>query len=150
LFLTRYGDAYQGEPLKLIDPHTYTTTPAIHIFDVSGLDTLDQQIFLAVLLDQLYRAATQRKNLTTFIVVEEAHNFAPRRGARRQQKLRRENSQRRQKIRTRALPHNTETSQVGSRRSLSSNDADFQTDDKPKRPEVCNISGRTSRRPKTS
>lgn len=77
LFLTRYGDAYQGEPLKLIDPHAYTTTSAIHIFDVSGLDTLDQQIFLAVLLDQLYRAATQRKNLTTFIVIEEAHNFAP-------------------------------------------------------------------------
>jgi DNA helicase HerA-like ATPase len=77
IFLTRYGDTYNGEPLKLIDPHAYLTTPAIHVFDVSGLDNLDQQIFLAVLLDQLYRVSTQRKNLTTLIVIEEAHNFAP-------------------------------------------------------------------------
>jgi hypothetical protein len=99
LFNTRYGDTYNGEPLKLIDPHAYLTTPAIHIFDVSGLDNLDQQIFLAVLLDQLYRVSTQRKNFTTLIVIEEAHNFAPATARRRQQKLRRENSQRRQKIR---------------------------------------------------
>ncbi|ACB40650.1 helicase HerA domain-containing protein [Pyrobaculum neutrophilum] len=77
IFITRYGETYQGEPIKLLDPHSYLTTPAIHVFDVSGLDSLDQQIFLAALLDQMYRVAVQRKNLTTFIVIEEAHNFAP-------------------------------------------------------------------------
>jgi len=76
IFITKYGDAFQGEPIKLLDPEAYLT-PAIHIFDISGLDGLDQQIFVAVLLDQLYRTAARRKNLATFIVIEEAHNFAP-------------------------------------------------------------------------
>ena len=77
IFITRYGETYQGEPLKLIDPQAYATSPNIHVFDLSGLDSLDQQIFLAVLLDQLYRLATKRRIATTFIVVEEAHIFAP-------------------------------------------------------------------------
>ncbi|MGC9050364.1 helicase HerA domain-containing protein [Pyrobaculum sp.] len=77
IFLTKYGDAYQGEPIKLIDPAAYLTTPAVHIFDISGLEGLDQQIFLTVLLDQLYRTATKRRNLATLIVIEEAHNYAP-------------------------------------------------------------------------
>ncbi|MEM1614663.1 MAG: ATP-binding protein [Pyrobaculum sp.] len=77
VFITRYGEVYNGEPLKLLDPLQYVTQPNIHIFDLSGLDGADQQLFLGVLLDQLYRAAVRRKNLTTFIVIEEAHNFAP-------------------------------------------------------------------------
>lgn len=77
IFITRYGEMYQGEPIKLIDPQSFVTTPALHILDISGLDSVDQQLFLAVFLDQIYRVATQRKNLTTFIVIEEAHIFAP-------------------------------------------------------------------------
>lgn len=81
VFITRYGETYQGEPIKLIDPEMYLTTPSIHIFDISGLDILDQQLFLAVLLDQLYRVSTRRKNLTTLIIIEEAHNYAPTAGS---------------------------------------------------------------------
>ncbi len=77
IFITRYGEMYLGEPLRLIDPQRYLTTPQIHIFDISGLDLLDQQIFLAVLFDQMYRVATSRRDIATFIVLEEAHNFAP-------------------------------------------------------------------------
>lgn len=77
VFITRYGETYQGQPIRLIEPHAYVTTPAIHVFDVSGLDSLDQQVFLAVLLDQLYRLAVSRRSMTTFIVIEEAHIFAP-------------------------------------------------------------------------
>ncbi|MEM4437324.1 MAG: ATP-binding protein [Pyrobaculum sp.] len=77
IFITKYGETYRGEPIRLINPEAYTTEPYIHIFDMSTLDGLDQQIFLAVLLDQLYRVAARRKNSTTFVVIEEAHNFAP-------------------------------------------------------------------------
>ncbi|MFN3804562.1 MAG: helicase HerA domain-containing protein [Pyrobaculum sp.] len=76
VFITKYGETYLGEPLRLIDPPT-CLSPSIHIFDVSGLEDLDQQIFVAVLLDQLYRAATRRRDTAAFIVIEEAHNFAP-------------------------------------------------------------------------
>ncbi|MFN7106490.1 MAG: helicase HerA domain-containing protein, partial [Pyrobaculum sp.] len=40
VFISRYGETYLGEPLRLIDPPTYVSTPFIHIFDVSSLEDL--------------------------------------------------------------------------------------------------------------
>jgi DNA helicase HerA-like ATPase len=77
IFLEKYGDTYAGEPVKLFDPQRLLAAPGVHVLDLSGLDLVDQRIFMAAALDEMYKVAVKRANLPSLIVVEEAHNFVP-------------------------------------------------------------------------
>ncbi len=77
VFLERYGETFNGEPVRLFDPAKLLTTRGVKVLDLSGLDLFDQRIFMAVALDGMYKAALRRLNIPTLIVVEEAHNFVP-------------------------------------------------------------------------
>jgi len=79
VFMSKYGEIYAEIPLKLFDPSIFLKNK-IHILDLSGLDYIDQQIFLTVALDSLYKFKIKRRGRPLFIVIEEAHNFAPARG----------------------------------------------------------------------
>lgn len=77
VFLERYGETFNGEPVKLFDPAKLLTTRGVKVLDLSGLDLFDQRIFVAAALDGMYKIALRRLNIPTLIVVEEAHNFVP-------------------------------------------------------------------------
>ncbi|MGC8583475.1 MAG: ATP-binding protein [Thermoproteus sp.] len=77
IFLERYGETFNGEPVRLFEPARLLTSRGIKVLDLSGLDLFDQRIFVAVALDGMYKAALRRANIPTLVVVEEAHNFVP-------------------------------------------------------------------------
>ena len=79
-FLTRYGEYFRDEPIKLLDVRKLIEKPSIKVFDLGGLDIIDQQALVAVILDSIMRYATKRITKPIFIIIEEAHNFAPSKG----------------------------------------------------------------------
>ncbi len=79
-FIFRAGEYFQGRLVKMLDVEALVRSPGVKIFDLSGLDYVDQQALVAVILDKLLRLAMRRRCRPTLVVVEEAHNFAPSRG----------------------------------------------------------------------
>jgi len=75
-FVAKYGDSYLGEPIKVLRPRELSD-PKIYVFDLSPLELVDQQILVSVILDQVFRLAVRKELPPTFIVLEEAHLFAP-------------------------------------------------------------------------
>ncbi|RLE57971.1 MAG: ATP-binding protein [Thermoprotei archaeon] len=76
-FITTVGEEFRGEQIKLLNMKEILLERGIAVFDLSGLDRVDQQAFASVILDSIFYLATQRKIPPTFIIVEEAHVFAP-------------------------------------------------------------------------
>jgi len=79
-FTFRAGEYFQGKLIKMLDVESLLKTPGVKILDLSGLDYVDQQALITVVLDKLLRLAMRRRCRPTLVVVEEAHNFAPSRG----------------------------------------------------------------------
>jgi len=80
-FLTRYGDYYGSEPIRLLDVKTMLSSPGIKVLDLSSLDIMDQQALAAVVLDTVFALAKRRLVPPTFLLIEEAHNFVPSKGS---------------------------------------------------------------------
>ncbi len=79
-FTFRAGEYFQGKLVKMLDVELLVRSPGVKVFDLSGLDYVDQQALVTVILDKLLRLAMRRRSRPTLVVVEEAHNFAPSRG----------------------------------------------------------------------
>jgi len=75
-FITRPGEFYGNEPIRLLDIKELMEY-GIHVLDLSGLDLVDQQALVALILSDIFRASTVRRDKPILIVVEEAHNYAP-------------------------------------------------------------------------
>ncbi|MGC9152384.1 MAG: ATP-binding protein [Vulcanisaeta sp.] len=75
-FLTRPGEFYGNEPIRLLEIKELLEY-GVHVLDLSGLDLIDQQALVALILSEVFKVSTQRRDRPAFIVVEEAHNFAP-------------------------------------------------------------------------
>ena len=75
-FITRPGEFYGNEPIRLLDIKELMEH-GIHILDLSGLDLVDQQALVALILSDIFRVSTMRRDRPILIVVEEAHNYAP-------------------------------------------------------------------------
>ncbi|WP_229657738.1 ATP-binding protein [Thermocladium modestius] len=80
-FITRYGDYYGSEPIRLLDVRGMLSTPGIKVLDLSSLDVMDQQALTAVVLDEVFSLAKRRSIPPTFLLIEEAHNFVPSKGS---------------------------------------------------------------------
>ncbi|WP_069806739.1 ATP-binding protein [Vulcanisaeta thermophila] len=80
-FITKPGEFYEGEPIRLLEFEDLINDPRIHVFDISGLDLVDQQALVSLVLNGLFRLAVRMGGKPVFIVVEEAHNFAPSSGS---------------------------------------------------------------------
>lgn len=76
-FITMYGERFNDEPIRLLDIEGMFNRPGINILDLSTLDLMDQQALVALVLDSMFNLAKRRRIMPTFIIVEEAHNFAP-------------------------------------------------------------------------
>lgn len=75
-FITRPGEFYGNEPIRLLDIKDLMEY-GIHVLDLSGLDLVDQQALVALILNNIFRISSMRRDRPVFIVVEEAHNYAP-------------------------------------------------------------------------
>lgn len=75
-FITRPGEFYGNEPIRLLDIKDLMEY-GIHVLDLSGLDLIDQQALVALILNNIFRLSIMRRDKPIFIVVEEAHNYAP-------------------------------------------------------------------------
>lgn len=75
-FVTKYGDSHMGEPIKVLKTKDLSE-PKIYVFDLSSLELVDQQILVSVILDQVFRSAVRKELPPLFIILEEAHLFAP-------------------------------------------------------------------------
>lgn len=76
-FITMYGEHYGDEPIKLLNLEDMLSRPGINVIDLSTLDLMDQQALVALMLDTMFNLAKRRRIMPTFIIIEEAHNFAP-------------------------------------------------------------------------
>ena len=79
-FLTKYGEYFSEEPIRLLDIEGMLSSPGIKVLDLSTLDIVDQQALVSLTLDFAFNLAKRRRIMPTFIIVEEAHNFAPSKG----------------------------------------------------------------------
>ena len=79
-FITRPGEYFGDEPLRLFDPRKVISRSGIKILDLGGLDIIDQQALVSVILDSIFNLAIKRQAPPMFIIIEEAHNFAPSKG----------------------------------------------------------------------
>ncbi len=79
-FILRPGESFNGEPIRLLDID-WLLEYGIHVIDLGSLDLVDQQALVAVILDEIFKRASQLRKRPIFIVVEEAHNFAPSTGS---------------------------------------------------------------------
>ncbi len=79
-FILKYGEHYGGEPIRLLSVKDVISRPGIKVFDLSGLDLVDQQALMTIVLDEILGLATRRAAGPVFVIIEEAHNFAPSRG----------------------------------------------------------------------
>ena len=75
-FITRPGEFYGNEPIRLLEVKDLLEY-GIHVIDLSGLDLIDQQALVALILNSVFRVSAMRRDRPVFIVVEEAHNYAP-------------------------------------------------------------------------
>ncbi|BDR92008.1 ATP-binding protein [Vulcanisaeta souniana] len=75
-FITRPGEFYGNEPIRLLEIKELMEY-GIHVLDLSGLDLIDQQALVALVLNKVFTTSATRRNKPVFIVVEEAHNYAP-------------------------------------------------------------------------
>ncbi|WP_243679539.1 ATP-binding protein [Vulcanisaeta souniana] len=76
-FITRPGGEFYGnEPIRLLEIKELMEY-GIHVLDLSGLDLIDQQALVALVLNKVFTTSATRRNKPVFIVVEEAHNYAP-------------------------------------------------------------------------
>ncbi|MCG2863804.1 MAG: ATP-binding protein [Vulcanisaeta sp.] len=75
-FITRPGEFYGDEPIRLLDVKELLEY-GIHVIDLSGLDLIDQQALVSLILNEIFKVSMRRRDKPVFIVVEEAHNFAP-------------------------------------------------------------------------
>jgi hypothetical protein len=76
-FILRPGEYYGDEPIRLLDIENMLGKPGIHVIDLGGLDYVDQQALVSLILEGIFRLALARRFGPGLIVVEEAHNFAP-------------------------------------------------------------------------
>ncbi len=79
-FLTRAVEYFDGRPIRQLNIRELVDKPGVKIIDLSGLDYVDQQALVAVIVDQILKYAMRRRERNVLIVLEEAHNFAPSRG----------------------------------------------------------------------
>ncbi len=77
IFISRYGDSYNGEPIRLLRARAIAGRPGIHVMDLSGLDVVDQRLVTSILLDEVFLLASRREVGPLLVIVEEAHIFAP-------------------------------------------------------------------------
>ncbi len=75
-FITRPGEFYGNEPIRLLEIRDLMEY-GIHVIDLSGLDLIDQQALVALILNGVFRVSAMRRDRPVFIIVEEAHNYAP-------------------------------------------------------------------------
>ncbi len=79
-FLTRLVEYYDGLPVRRLDIRELVEEPGVKVFDLSGLDYVDQQALVAVIVDQVLKFVMRHRSNSVLFVIEEAHNFAPSRG----------------------------------------------------------------------
>jgi DNA helicase HerA-like ATPase len=75
-FLTRPGEFYDNEPIRLLEIRELLDY-GIHVIDLSGLDLIDQQALISLILSRIFSLSAGKRDKPVFIVIEEAHNFAP-------------------------------------------------------------------------
>jgi len=75
-FIIRPGEFYGNEPIRLLDIRELLES-GVHVLDLSGLDLVDQQALISLILNEIFRLSARRRDRPVLVVVEEAHNFAP-------------------------------------------------------------------------
>jgi len=76
-FILRPGEYFGDQPIRLLNIAEMLGRPGIHVIDLGGLDSIDQQALVSLVLEGIFKLASSRRTGPSLIVIEEAHNFAP-------------------------------------------------------------------------